>query len=365
MSFHGWLLVSALIYQVPPIPMSSGTLLPADPTPEADIIHSGRSMSERYPAPGPAGQFAMPAPKRMTTPTLASPQSHWFGEGNGSQTQHSLFGLAKGHDKPLFYSDHEFDGFVGPLSNPVQFKDPRSLTEARFFFLNNWGTPNTPVLGSGSIQVYALQLRLAVNERLQLFADKDGIVRLSPNPGDSVTGLANINAGLKYVLIRDVERQFLFSGVLQYEAPTGAASVFQNQGSGNLAIYGVLGKEFADNWHVLLQVGQNFRMKTTNSGYFLTSAHIDRRFGPFVPFFEANWFYFNQNGTFLPLPFEGGGLLNIGAEGVSGLNWVTNAIGFKYDLNKHLELGFTYEFQVSDKVQLLNNMVLAEVILRY
>ena len=34
-------------------------------------------------------------------------------------------------------------------------------------------------------------------------------------------GLANIMAGAKYVLIRDVENQFLFSGIVQYEAPPG------------------------------------------------------------------------------------------------------------------------------------------------
>jgi hypothetical protein len=29
----------------------------------------------------------------------------------------------------LFESDHAFDGFTTPLSNPIQSKDPRSLTE--------------------------------------------------------------------------------------------------------------------------------------------------------------------------------------------------------------------------------------------
>ena len=38
----------------------------------------------------------------------------------------------------LFESDHAFDGFTTPLSNPVQSKDPRSLTEARFLFMGNW-----------------------------------------------------------------------------------------------------------------------------------------------------------------------------------------------------------------------------------
>ena len=85
--------------------------------------------------------------------------------------------------------------------------------------MGNWSRPSTPVIGGGAFQVYALQLRLAVTDRLQLFADKDGLVRFSPKGASSVFAMANILAGAKYVLIRDVENQFLFSGVVQYEAP--------------------------------------------------------------------------------------------------------------------------------------------------
>ena len=55
--------------------------------------------------------------------------------------------------------------------------------------------------------------------------------RRGPAP---VFGMANIVAGAKYVLIRDVEDQFLFSGVLQYEAPTGYSNIFEGHGNGLL-----------------------------------------------------------------------------------------------------------------------------------
>lgn len=269
-------------------------------------------------------------------------------------------------ERPLFQSDHEFDGFTGPFSNLVQFKDPRSLTEARFDFLQNWAGAGTPVIGAGSAQVYALQLRLALTDRLQIFADKDGIVRLSPAKSASITGLANIAAGVKYAFLRDVENQALGSVVLQYEAPTGYANIFQGQGSGNLGAYLVFGKEFLENWHAIVQFGQNAAMNNQNAGYFMTSAHIDRRFGRFTPFYEANWFYYNQSGTYLPsLGIEGGGLLNLGAGNIMGLNYLTNCIGFKYDLTKWAELGVGYEFQVSQPQMLFNNMLGAQLILRY
>ena len=139
-----------------------------------------------------------------------------------------------------FESDHEFDGFVQPFSNPIQFKDPRAMTEARGLFIAAWSDPNMP-LGDTSAQIYALQLRAALTERLEVFAAKDGIVRLSPGIGASQTGLANLAVGGKYVFYRDPETQTIASAVVQVEAPTGYANIFQNQGSGLLAGYVVMG----------------------------------------------------------------------------------------------------------------------------
>lgn len=270
-----------------------------------------------------------------------------------------------GRGRAPFESDHAFDGFSSPFSNPIQFKDPRSLTEARGIFLAAWSDPAMP-LGDTTAQVYALQLRGAVTERLQVFADKDGIVRLSPGKGASQTGLANLAVGGKYAFYRDPDTQTIASAVVQYEAPTGYANIFQNQGSGLLAGYVVMGQEFAGDTHAIVQFGQNMAMNVLNSGYFMTSAHVDKRFGRFVPFYEANWFYYNQNGQYLPtLGIEGGGLINLGAGQVMGLSYVTNAVGFWYDLSDTQILGLGYEFQVSQPIMLFNNYAMCQYIWRY
>jgi hypothetical protein len=270
----------------------------------------------------------------------------------------------RGGRKP-FQSDHAFDGFVQPFSNPIQFRDPRAMTEARGIFLAAWSDPTMP-LGDTTAQVYALQARAAVTERFEVFAAKDGIVRLTPGVGASQTGLANLALGGKYAFYRDPDSQTIASAVLMYEAPTGYANIFQNQGSGLLAAYVVAGREIAENTHAIVQFGQNASMNVLNSGYFLTSAHIDRRFGRFTPFYEANWFYYNQDGQFLPsLGIEGGGLLNLGAGGVMGLSYVTNAVGFWYDLSEWQQLGLGYEFQVSQPVMLFNNFAMCQYVLTY
>ena len=98
----------------------------------------------------------------------------------------------------------------------------------------------------------------------------------------------------------------------------------------------------------------------------MTTGHLDRRFGKFVPFYEANWFYYNQSGNHVPgLGSEGGGWINVGAGKVMGMNYVTNAIGFNYEFNQHLIFGLAYEYQLSDRTMILNNMINAQLIFRY
>ena len=232
--------------------------------------------------------------------------------------------------------------------------------------MSYWSRPSTPVIGGGTLQVYALQLRLALTERLQLFADKDGLVQVSPKGARSIFGIANIAAGAKYVIIRDVEDQFLFSGALQYEAPTGYPKIFEGHGDGLLALYGMIGKEFWNNWHFISTFGQNIALNNSNSGYFMTTAHLDRRFGKLIPFYEANWFYYNQSGTHVPgLGSEAGGWINVGAQKVQGLNYVTNAVGANYEFNQHLILGVCYEYQLTTRTMIVNNMINVQMIFRY
>ncbi len=297
-------------------------------------------------------------------PTYSSPYPP--APGGGPLPRPSAQFAARPERQP-FESDHAFDGFVGPMTDVIQSKDPRSLTEARILNVNNWARPGTPVIGSGTYQVYALQLRLALTERLCVYADKDGIVRLSPNPGDSVTGLANLMFGARYALVRDVENQFLFTVASHYEVPTGYANIFQNQGSGTLAVYGIFAKEFAHHWHAIGQFGQNIAVQNDQNGYFYSSLHVDRRIGRFVPLVESNWFYYNSSARFLPesLGIEGGGLLNLGTAGFSGNNIVTIAAGFKYTLSKHAEFGLVYNFPLTDRKTLVGDQLIAELILRY
>ncbi|MCA9103360.1 MAG: hypothetical protein KDA63_19530 [Planctomycetales bacterium] len=100
-------------------------------------------------------------------------------------------------------SDHCFDDFISPLSNPTFFEDPRTLTEARFIFLNHRVPSSAPVLGNSDVQLYALQVRAALTQRLSFIATKDGYINMDSDLYGHEEGWADVAAGLKYNVIRD------------------------------------------------------------------------------------------------------------------------------------------------------------------
>lgn len=268
-----------------------------------------------------------------------------------------------------FESDRAFPGFIGPISNPILSKDPRSLTEARPLYIYNKIDPSHP-LGSGNFDVYAMQLRVALTDRLTFIADKDGYATIHPQvPVGTLEGWLDLAAGLKYVFVRDVENQFLVTGGFMYEIPNGEAAVFQNQGGGLFTLFGTIGKEFAGRAHILDTFGTQLPTNwNANSSLFYNSLHLDYALLPWLyPLIELNWLHYTSGGNRgIPAAIgEGDGLINIGTSGVAGNDLVTTAVGLKCLLNDHLELGTAWEVPISNRHDLINNRLLVEAILRY
>jgi hypothetical protein len=271
----------------------------------------------------------------------------------------------EGYHNGFLRSDRAFEGFVGPISNPILAKDPRALTEFRFLFVDNYIPPSSP-LGGGDFQAYGFQVRAALTDRLSFIADKDGFLSLHPRVGGSRTGALNVAMGLKYAFIRDVENQLLVVGGIQYEPQSGYGNVFQNLGD-TMTGFGIIGKQFGC-CHVLLNSGyQQALDRNLNSNFCYTSLHLDRKFGFIYPLVEANWFHWTQGGNhgLPPALGEGDGLLNLGTSGVAGNDLVTVAAGVKAVLSPYVTTGIAYETTVSNRQDLLNDRILFEMIFRY
>ena len=260
-------------------------------------------------------------------------------------------------------SDHQFDSFISPMTNPVYFEDPRTLTEARAIFINH-GLPDS--LGGGTVQVYATQLRAALTENLSIIATKDGyIVSESPILDD---GFADVSAGLKLNVFKNVESQTLLSVGTVFEIPAGSHTALQGNGSGEFHLFATGGTEFLPDWHLVS--GSGFRLpadKSAQNQMWYWSNHVDRKLGSsgFYLFTECNWYNYMSSGNGLQAPIGGGDLFNLGSISMAGANAVTGAYGVKYKPNKHLELGVAYEIPYSARRDLLQNRLTVDLILRY
>lgn len=264
-------------------------------------------------------------------------------------------------------SDHEFDNFVGPITNPILAKDPRSNTYIRFLFISNT-IPGENALGGGDFQVWAAQINLALTERLSFIADKDGFATIAPGAGGNADGWLNIALGLKYAFYRDVENQAIAALGFLYEAPTGSPRAFQGQGNGVWTVFATGGKEFGLT-HLLGTFGYQFPLTDgQNSGFLYGSLHLDRQFfGWLYPLVELNWFTYNQSGNRgIPAGVgEGDGLLNLGTSNVVGNTLVTGAIGVKALFSQNLIGGVAWEVPLSNRKDLIDNRLTVELILRY
>jgi hypothetical protein len=265
-----------------------------------------------------------------------------------------LFGL-------IAPSDRSFSNFISPMTNPVYFEDPRTLTEARVIALNN-ELPG-PGLGGGNVQLLATQLRAAITDRLSIIATKDGYI-FSPK----INGWANVNAGLKYNLYANPETQRLLSAAVIYEMPVGSTHALQGNGDGVVDMTLTGGMQIGQWSHLVSAVG--LRLPTDpykQNDNFWWSTHIDRRLKsiPLYGFFECNLYHWMGNANSGIPGIEGLDLYNLGSSGVSGSTIVTGALGTKYKFGQMNEIGFAWEVPLTARRDIMDSRLQVDLIFRY
>ncbi|MBI1309847.1 hypothetical protein GC176_00960 [bacterium] len=260
----------------------------------------------------------------------------------------TVAGLVPGTD---LKSDRCFEGFIEPVTNSVFFEDPRSRTRVRFLFINQQTPPSTPVLGHSSVQVYGMQATFALNERLSVIAQKDGWINIQSDGIGNSGGWANLATGLKYVLVRDVENQFLLSGGVMYEWSNGSSSVFQGHGDGIWTPFLTAGQEIACNTHVIGTVGAHLPSdKWNDSTSWYYSFHLDHAITEKAYLLtELNGIHYTSNGGRLPVPIEGGDLINLGSTTADGSYLVTMAFGGTYKFSDNWQSAAAYEIPLTGR----------------
>ena len=110
-----------------------------------------------------------------------------------------------------------FDHFHAPIGQPLFFESPLNTTELRPIYLHH----EFPAPLGGSLDVIAVQARLAITDKLGFIATKDGYSSLNTDLLPDETGWNNLAAGLKYVAIADKESDLVVTPGFRLEFDTG------------------------------------------------------------------------------------------------------------------------------------------------
>jgi hypothetical protein len=269
------------------------------------------------------------------------------------------------------------DKAISPVANPIYFEDARITTEVRPIFIEHY-LPSTYKFQGGSaplggdVQVYALQLRYALNDRLALIATKDGYIAMHPqNTLGHTYGWANLAAGLKYALVDDRDKQLLVTPGFTVELPTGNPDVFQHRGDGEWNLF-VSSEKGWDNLHLQgnagLRLPNNFSQQTAQAHY---SAQLDYYVCQyFIPFFVANGstVLSKANNQLLPgvnMTSEMSDLINFGATDARGATQVTLGGGARAKVTKSVDVGVAYEVGVTHPAGIFDSRITADLIWRF
>ena len=265
--------------------------------------------------------------------------------GRALALQHGRHTLDRHLQRPprLLQSDHCFDGFISPITNPFLFEDPRALTEIRPIFIQQ-GAPSTNwAYNGGNLQFFGTQARVAVTERISFVINKFGGVWTEPKnppPGSGIgdgSSFAEFWLGPKYTFLRDENSGTLGAVGWTFQIPAGGSSAFQNTGNISHTPYVSMAQNFwrtsYGSMNAMGTMGYTFDASNKRSDYFFLSTHIDYdilQAHSWYPVMEMHFFDYTEAGTTNNFAFEGRDLINFGSQAVSSRKYLTVAPGFRW-----------------------------------
>jgi len=278
-------------------------------------------------------------------------------------------------------SKGRYAGFSRPMTMPYLFEHPFVTTDLQAAGI--WQElPERSAFDGGYVDIVALQIRLAITDRLGFIATRDGFAWFKPDLSlvSHAKGFADMSFGFKYALIDRPDTGFILSSTLRFEPDFGDHDLFQGQGDG-VVIPGLsMGWNIADGVHLLTALGAQLPFDgERNSSYIHYNLHLDYALTPrLAPFIEMSGITYTSDGdgsTTVELSggaklslsavqtalstgrFEGGDFANLGSEGVRGNDVITGAVGLRYRATSDLSIGVAYERPVTSRKDLLKQRV--------
>lgn len=213
---------------------------------------------------------------------------------------------------------------VHPVTAPYFHEDSFVTTDVRAWYAYH-SFPRSIALNGGDAHVYAAQVRVALTDRLQLVAYKDGYTDLNSGLIDS-SGWNDLAAGLKFALYQDWKNDFHISVGLGYQFAVGDAKVLQNdqEARGWVSVNKGFGRlHLGATLNYLVHTGDQDALGSSDR--IMWHLHADyfvcKWFSPVV---ELNGYHSVNDGNEV-LPFSGADIANLGG----GDDLITLGLGFE------------------------------------
>ena len=358
------------------------------PPPPSDAPTTHTVLQPPEAAPPPTSGPMPPPPPPGEVPinqgaVIDKPLQHSFWDRCKEFCQVGGSDRASASGRCLFQSDHCFDYFASPVTNPFLFEDPRTLTELKPLFIYAGAASSNPIFRGGNAEYYGLQARLAFTDRLSMTVNELGFLTLNPfNPGagppgvfSQSTGFAQVEIGPKYTFLRSEEWKTVMAGGLIFQIPAGSPKVLQNTGTLGLVPYLSAAKNFClpAGWgstNLMGTTGYSFSVDNQRSEYYYLSLHWDYNIANtnrIYPFLELNYFHYTRGGN-ANVPgfgFEGLDLANFGSKNVGGRDFLGIAPGVRFKLNEHIQAGAAVTWPLLKQKEINDYTLTFDIIFRY
>ncbi len=241
-----------------------------------------------------------------------------------------------------------FEHFYNPVGQPLYFETPLNETSLKLLYLHH-EFPNQSQLQGGYVDVFAVQARVALTERLGFIATKDGYSQLRSGLLADDDGWNDIALGFKYALYVDKELDLIVTPGVRYQAGNGDSGVLQGDCQEFSAFVSVA-KGFGD-LHFIGDLSGRVPLDKDKGNHILQwDLHADYEiFQGVAPLFEVHGLHYLSNGNALPLEVGGLDYSNLGSRFVSGSTVVWASVGGRIKLSPNMSIGAAYEFSLTNK----------------
>jgi hypothetical protein len=244
-----------------------------------------------------------------------------------------------------------FEHFYEPLGNPLYFESPFNNTSARFLYLHHSFADKSQLAG-GDLNVYALQLRVALTERLGFIATKDGYSDLNTGALPDNDGWNAVTAGVKYAFYVDREADMVATGGVRFQINSGEAKVLQD-GTFEFSPFVSVAKGW-DKFHMIASLTDRIPDGDKGNNVLQWDLHTDYEIAPetlkgFAPFIELHGLHYLSDGSRTGLSVGGLDYTNLGSTDVAGSTVIWFGIGARYKFSPNFSVGADYEHVLTNR----------------